>query len=634
MSGIHLQAMAALIWVPLYLFLAVYYLVFHFRDHLRHHLLFAFLWFCWAVYALGSGGLYAAETPAEGVQWQRIQLLGAIFAYPTIFLFMVRRTGMPWRDWIAATLFGISTLFAVADLALPHFFTDEPAVKQFQFLGRLVRYQECEPGWIGAMCMVYGLVLLVMTLGLGVVAVKRKILGARPLMVGLTVVGLCSLNDTLVGLGLLSSIYLVEHGFVVFAFTAAYFMQDQTLSAQRKLWRKTQQLLRANKDLKGLDALKEQLLANISHELRTPLTSIRGYVEYIHEGKMGPITEDQRAGLEICLRNTNRLLTLINNLLDYAKVRDGRVVLEALPMDLTPVMSEAVTAAEPLARARGLGLTAAFEPSAPLRVTGDSDKLRQVLDNLLSNAIKASREGGEVRVEAGAVEGQVWLAVTDQGQGIPHGKLEQIFDRFYQVERAGDRQVPGTGIGLALVKELVEMHGGELRVESVEGEGARFEVRLPGPEEEVALAVAGSLEPVAAVAESSPAPVPARARRVLLADDDVDISEFLSMALTREGYEVEAVLDGEAALARALDGGHDVMVLDINLAGMNGEEVLSRLRASRRSGRGLPVVVITASRSDEVRRRCEALGCQGFLHKPFATAELSNLLWEMEPGGE
>ena len=626
MAEIHLQAVIALIWVPLYLFLAVYYLVFHFRDRLRHHLLFSFLWFCWAIYALGSGGLYAADSPLEGVQWQRVQLLGAIFAYPTIFLFMMRQCGLPWRDWIAASLFGTSTLFSLANFTSPHFFSSQPAVKQYLFMGYQVQYLECEPGWIGVVCLSWGVILLLATLGLGVLAVRRRIRGSRPLLLGLTVVGLCSLHDSLLGLGLITSVYLVEHGFVVFAFTAAYFMQDQTLSAQHKLWHKTQQLLKANKELKGLDNLKEQLLANVSHELRTPLVSIRGYTEYMREGKMGPITPQQREGLEISLRSVDRLLALINNLLDYAKLRDGRVVLEAMPMDLVPVLSEALVAAEPLATARGLTLTRAYDPSRGLTLMGDGNKMRQVLDNLLSNAIKASREAGEVRVEAGAGEGWIWLAVVDQGQGIPEGKLERIFDRFYQLEQPGDRRSQGTGIGLSLVRDLVEMHSGELVVQSVEGQGARFEVRLPE------LASEGTQVSSTPRVTPQAAPLRGRSSRILLADDDEDIRDFLSMALIREGYTVVVAPDGQTALDRAQEGGHDLMVLDINMAGMSGLEVLDKLRASGGIGRSLPVFVITASRSDEVRLRCEELGCEGFLLKPFAMEALSALLKGVEPG--
>ncbi len=616
MVEIHLQSVLALIWVPLYLFLACYYLVFHFRDRLRHHLLFAFLWFCWAIYAMGSGGLYASETAAEGVQWQRVQLLGAIFAYPTVFLFMWRQCGLPWRDWIAVSFFTLSTGFAVADFTSPDFFTSQAAVKHVLLFGHTIRYPECEPGWLGVVCFAWGLILLAATLGLGVYAMRLRRRGSRTIMFGLTVVGLCSINDSMVGLGVYPFIYLVEHGFVVFAFTAAYFMQDQTLSAQHKLFRKTQQLLKANRELKGLDELKEQLLANISHELRTPLTSIRGYSEYMREGKMGPITPEQREGLEISLRNVDRLLALINNLLDYAKLRDGRVVLDAMPMDLAPVISEAVSAAEPQAAARGVTLHREEGAGDALAVSGDGNKLRQVLDNLLSNAIKASPEGGQVRVEAGAEEGQVWVAVVDRGQGIPRDELERVFERFYQLKQTRGRRVKGTGIGLALVRDLVEMHGGELHVESEEGQGARFEVRLPGLDDGVALAGAPPEQ----------APAPRGPGRILLADDDPDISEFLEMALRREGYEVDLVGDGATALERARSTSPTVMVLDINMAGMSGLEVLTHLRQGEGAGERLPVVVITASRSDELRQQCMDLHCQGFLYKPFAMDELIGLV--------
>ncbi len=619
MDEIHLQAAAALIWVPLYLFLAGYYLVFHFRDRLRHHLLFAFLWFCWAIYALGASGLYASHSPAEGVRWQRVQLLGAIFAYPTVFLFMVRQAGLAWRDWIAISLYAASTLFAVANFTSAAFFTDTPAVKEFTFLGHLVRYQECEPGWLGAVCFCWGILLLFGTIGLGVLAMRRRTRGSVGIFLGLSAVGLASINDSLVGLGVYESVYMVEHVFVIFAFTAAYFMQDQTLQAQQELWHKTQRLIAANRDLEGLDRLKEELLANVSHELRTPLVSIRGYSEYIRDGKMGPVTPEQAGALEICLRSVERLLGLINNLLDHAKLRDGRMVLDRQDMPLIPVVEDALAGVAPLLDQRGLELDQAYDDSARIWVHGDAGRLRQVVDNLLVNAVKASRESASVRIEMGLDADQwAWLAVADSGKGIPASKLDQIFDRFYQAGPGEQgRRLPGTGLGLAVVRELVQLHGGELRVTSAEEEGSRFEVRLPAVEPPAAAPALTERRRTAAAPEPE-----ARAPRVLVADDDPDISAFLELALDQAGHQVELASDGQRALELGRTGRFELLLLDINMSGLSGDEVLAKLRQGQSPGASMKVVIITASRSDDVRRRCEELGCDGFLLKPFSLQKL------------
>lgn len=621
MDAVPLQSVFSLIWVPLYLFLAGYYLVFHFRDKLKHHLHFAFLWFCWTVYTVGAAGLYRAVTPGEGVFFQRLEMLGAIFAYPTVFLFMRRFYGAPERPGLTAALYVISVIFAIGDLGSELFFTQIPSPRAFTFLGLEFRYLEHQLGWLGVLCFGYGLLLVAITLGLGVLSLYRRRPGAPPLFVGLVIIGLCSVHDSLVGLAIYDAPYLVEHGFVVFAFAAAYFMQDQTLAAQRALVLRTEELQAANVRLKNLDMLKEELLANVSHELRSPLLSVRGYTELLLARKMGGVSPEQASAFQVIARNVNRLLALINTLLDYAKLKEGRVQIERRPVSLAQVVEETIDNLEPSLREKNLRIEWRAPGGPPLTVEGDADKLRQIVDNLLSNAIKASPPDGRVVMTLSSGGGQINLTVMDEGMGIPTDELEQIFERFYQVEPDDGPPRKGSGIGLAVVRELVQLHGGTVQAQNAKGGGACFEVRLP------MLTVEHS--PIPEPAWPPPAGLTA-GRRVLLAEDDRDLSGLLRLALGQVGHAVEVVDNGETALERARQGGFDVILLDLHLPGLSGLDVLRELRPIGTQDHP-PVVMMSGESEEGIRERCLEAGCTYFLNKPFSMGELHGLLGRLLP---
>jgi len=232
-----------------------------------------------------------------------------------------------------------------------------------------------------------------------------------------------------------------------------------------------------------LERLTSQLLANVSHELRTPLVSIKGYNDLLLRGALGPINPRQRRGLEIASTNTERLIELIETLLDFARREEQRLELDLARVDLRAIVDEAVAASADRATARGLLLSLELG-AAPVEIVGDRARLLQIFRALLSNAVKFSdghHASGEpdivvaLREEGGLVE----VAVRDHGIGIPAGATQRIFDRFYQVDASSTRRFGGAGLGLALAKELVELHGGEISVDSVEGRGSTFTVRLP-----------------------------------------------------------------------------------------------------------------------------------------------------------
>jgi PAS domain S-box-containing protein len=313
-----------------------------------------------------------------------------------------------------------------------------------------------------------------------------------------------------------------------------------------------EEIRQRNQERASLDRLKTQLLANVSHELRTPLVSIKGYNDLLLRGTLGPINARQRRGLEIAAANTQRLVELIETLLDLARREEGRLELSMIRFDVREAVSAAATAVGERLASRNLPLRIELGDE-PLPVYGDRARLEQVFRALMGNAEKFTEQpGGEIEVFARCREHTVEVSVADRGIGIPVDARARIFDRFYQVDASSTRRFGGAGLGLALAKELVTLHQGDIAVDSAEGRGSTFTVRLPladakeriepvgagralllvGAESPVRarlepVLVASSLQPLDLLWAPSPTELVRRARRhrpdlVLLAFDDVE----------------------------------------------------------------------------------------------------------------
>jgi PAS domain S-box-containing protein len=230
----------------------------------------------------------------------------------------------------------------------------------------------------------------------------------------------------------------------------------------------------ANERLRKLDRLKDEFVALVSHEVRTPLTSIRGYLELLSDGQL---SMEQREFTTIIGRNSDRLLRLINDLLFIAQIEDGRLTVEHDRLDLGPIVAQALVAAAPMATAGEVELSG--DDGLALPITGDADRLAQLLDNLVSNAIKFTPAGGAVEVTAGAESDTVWIEVRDTGIGINEIDQERLFNKFFRTRAATKSSIQGTGLGLAISKAIVQAHGGTIQVESGEGSGSTFRVELP-----------------------------------------------------------------------------------------------------------------------------------------------------------
>jgi signal transduction histidine kinase len=353
--------------------------------------------------------------------------------------------------------------------------------------------------------------------------------------------------------------------------------------------------------LRELDRMKSEFVSVVSHELRTPLTSIRGSLGLVASGAMGELPTDAHEMLRIAVTNTDRLVRLINDILDLERIESGIEALQLAPNSLDEIVDEAVRSVE--GTAQQAGITLATVPSGAV-VQADHDRLVQAVTNLLANAVKFSDPGATVRVDA--VERGVWVAlrVIDQGRGIPAGKLESIFGRFQQVDASDAREKGGTGLGLAITQSIVERHGGRIEVTSEIGKGSTFTIALPLLQSPVPPA----------------APAPMGASVVLLVEDDLDLRDVLAASLGRHGVQVASATTAEAAVERSQQSPPDLLVLDVQLAGGSGFDVVRALRQDDRL-REVPTVVYTVVDLTDEERQALRLGETVFVTKGQRTDE-------------
>ncbi|WP_157758925.1 ATP-binding protein [Cystobacter fuscus] len=388
--------------------------------------------------------------------------------------------------------------------------------------------------------------------------------------------------------------------------------------------------------LAELDRAKSVFFSNVSHEFRTPLTLMLGPLEELRSGVLGPLTPSQHARLDTLHRNALRLLKLVNSLLDFSRLEAGRVQARFVPTDLSELTRGLASAFCSATEQAGLSLTIDCPPlPEPLYV--DRDAWEKLVLNLLSNAFKFTFEGGiTVRLRPG--DGRAVLEVEDTGTGIPAEALPHLFERFYRVEGARSRTQEGSGIGLALVQELVKLHGGTLSVASTPGQGTRFTVMLPTgrahlPAERIGEAQAPRSSDASAAPfvdealrglphpPAPPAETTAGLGRILLVDDTPDMREYVSGLLLGAGHTVEIVPDGLQALAAVRERPPDLILTDVMMPGLDGFGLLRELRASERT-RTLPVILLSARAGEESRVEGLSQGADDYLVKPFSAREL------------
>ncbi len=352
-----------------------------------------------------------------------------------------------------------------------------------------------------------------------------------------------------------------------------------------------------------VDRMKTEFVSLVSHELRTPLTSIKGFTDMILEGDAGEINDEVQEFLEIVQSNANHLVALINDLLDISRIESGRIQLKLETVDLTEIVAQVVAVMQPKLDEKAQSLTVELDPASSL-VRGDRDKLVQVVTNYVSNAHKYTPDGGEIRIETARKGDLCRLAVSDNGFGIAPEDQEQLFARFYRVDSSLTAEIGGTGLGLSIVKSVIEMHGGWVGVESEPGKGSTFFFTIPLVTDTPHSTVnAGSTEETPAVTTpSEPTPVAPTlpipvGRRILVVEDDPDISHLICAQLEGAGYKVTAVASAETALEAIAQEIPDLVTVDIDLPGMDGLELASRLAASPDT-QGIPIVVLSVLNDD------------------------------------
>ena len=364
-------------------------------------------------------------------------------------------------------------------------------------------------------------------------------------------------------------------------------------------------IVRDISERKAGDRLKNEFVAMVSHELRTPLTAIRGSLGLIAGGVAGELSPQARAMIDIAYKNSERLVRLINDLLDIEKIESGQMSFQRQPIELGHLLAQTIEANS--AYGAHFGVSFVLTPAPKLQVFADADRLMQVFTNLLSNAAKFSPSGEVVRVWLGQHAGMVRVGVSDCGPGIPEAFREQIFQKFAQADSSSTRTKGGTGLGLNIARAIVERHGGKVSFETQTGVGTTFFVDLPAwrPIERIEQVV-----------------TPLLAGRILVCEDDPDVAHLLTLMLQRIGFAVDVVYTADEMRARLAVGCYDLLTLDIRLQHQDGVELIRELRRHTATA-NLPIIVI----SGQIERARTTLGTEqvgplDWLSKPINPAQL------------
>ncbi len=375
------------------------------------------------------------------------------------------------------------------------------------------------------------------------------------------------------------------------------------------------QIKAAEQELRDADRRKDEFLATLAHELRNPLAPICSSVELIRQREsMDTII---RESVDTMSRQMAQMIRLINDLMDVSRITRNKLELQVERSSLREIMQMAIELAHPAIEAGGHHLSAKL-PDDSVQVMADPIRLAQVLSNLLTNAAKYTPSKGEIRIEAELSEGQVRLSVTDNGVGITSSELKKLFEPFYQVDRSISRAQGGLGIGLTLVKKIVEMHAGQVEVQSDgPGKGSTFSVRLPHMQAAVEVSM-----PISQESSSSGAPAGAR---VLVVDDNRDAALTLSMLLRYSGCEVMTCEEGSQAVSAVEVFRPDMVLMDLGMPGMSGYEAAEAIR-NQAWGRNIFLVAVTGWGQPEDIQRTKDAGFDHHLVKPVSFSAIESLI--------
>lgn len=372
---------------------------------------------------------------------------------------------------------------------------------------------------------------------------------------------------------------------------------------------------RARSEAEAANRVKDEFLATLSHELRTPLTSMLGWAGLLRGTPIDGAMLDK--GLEAIERNARVQTQLIDDLLDVSRIVSGKLHLEVRSVELSSVIEAAITVVRPAADAKSIRLTSMYEPAIGA-ISADSARLQQIFWNLLSNAVKFTPEGGCIEVRLQRINAHAKLTVSDTGQGISPEFLPRVFDRFRQADSSSTRDYRGLGLGLAIVRHLVELHGGTVQAESNgAGQGASFSVTFP--------ILTGRIEPaLPQSAEHRRYGAPKlNGLRVLIVDDEADALQIISTVIAQTGAEVKTCESAHEALQTLEEWRPDVLMSDIGMPGEDGYSLINKVRSlpAERGGQ-TPAAAFTAYAREEDRNRALAAGYQMHIAKPVSSGQL------------
>ena len=376
---------------------------------------------------------------------------------------------------------------------------------------------------------------------------------------------------------------------------------------------RTKELVETNFQLQEANKGKSRFLSAMSHELRTPLNAVLGFADLLKGKFFGMLNEKQYGYVSQIEKSGQHLLSLINELLDIAKIDSGTAELRLEEFDPREYLMETVSLMQPQFDKKGLDVSVFHDPSLAI-MTGDRRRCNQIMLNLLSNAIKYTPEKGKIKIRFLQHEGQAKFMISDTGIGIEPDEREKIFSEFHQADRARDANLGGTGIGLALTRRLVEMHGGEIGVTSSLGKGSTFWFTLP-------------LKPLEAdspkVTEAVTAVLDKRysGQHILLAEDnDVNLAMMMDM-LSICDHKVAVARNGQQAIDLAVASKPDLILMDLKMPVMDGLEATRKLRKTE-GFRDTPIIGLTASAGEEARQKCLEAGCTEHISKPIQSKQL------------
>ncbi|MGF1523020.1 MAG: ATP-binding protein [Leptolyngbyaceae cyanobacterium] len=414
----------------------------------------------------------------------------------------------------------------------------------------------------------------------------------------------------------------------------ANYAKGQLLAERQQAEAKLHQ---TNRELSRVTRLKDEFLASMSHEFRTPLNAILGITEGLQGGIYGALSSEQVSALQTVERSGFHLLELINDILDVARIESGQIQLNRGPTTIASLCKLSLSLVEQLAAKKNIQLELAM-PSYLPEIWVDERRMRQVLLNLLNNAIKFTPEGGCVTLEARYREpvaafqaphegfpGSLQIRVKDTGIGIAQHHIDKLFQPFVQIENALNRQSNGTGLGLALVKRIVDLHGGQIDVISQINLGSCFTIQIPYrmPNSSKTAAVPQH----AKVSDSTP-PKPLMSPLILLAEDDEASVKTVSIYLKAKGYRIVVAKTGQQAITLAQSDQPDIILMDIQMPEVDGLEAIQKLRCNSTLA-NVPIIAVTALAMAGDRERCLTAGANAYLSKPIKLQKLLALIQQI-----